>query len=134
MQAVTEVLNKSRYGNSHLQIWQNPIPIAEDSGHRRLHTFCTILTGNQTATWPIYEPKVKDKKSVFGGIKNSILRNSFLSGKMYVLILELSLFPIAMFHDFRQISFVFALPFATFPSQKQYTLLQMSFPCLLPNI
>ena len=31
-QAVTEVLNKSHYGNSHLQMRQNPIPIAEHSG------------------------------------------------------------------------------------------------------
>ena len=33
VQAVTEVLNKSHYGNSHLQMRQNPITFAEHSGH-----------------------------------------------------------------------------------------------------
>ena len=32
MQAITEVLKKSHYGNSHLQMRQNPITIAEHSG------------------------------------------------------------------------------------------------------
>ena len=32
MQAVTEVLNKSHYGNSRLQMRQNPITIAEHFG------------------------------------------------------------------------------------------------------
>ena len=33
VQAVMEVLNKSRYSNSHLQMRQNPISVAEHSGH-----------------------------------------------------------------------------------------------------
>ena len=33
VQALTEVLNKSHYGNSHLQIRQNPVTIAKHSGH-----------------------------------------------------------------------------------------------------
>ena len=32
LQAVTEVLNKSHYSNSHLEMRQNPITLAEDSG------------------------------------------------------------------------------------------------------
>ena len=32
VQAVTEVLNKSHYGNSHLEMRQNPVTIAEHSG------------------------------------------------------------------------------------------------------
>ena len=34
MKAITEVLNKSPYGNSLLQMRQNPITVAEDSGRR----------------------------------------------------------------------------------------------------
>ena len=32
VQAVTEVLHKFRYGNSHLQMRQNPVTVAEHSG------------------------------------------------------------------------------------------------------
>ena len=31
-----EVLNKSHYGNSHLQMRQNPVTVAEHSGHYQL--------------------------------------------------------------------------------------------------
>ena len=39
MQAVTEVLNKSHYGNSHLQMRQKPITIAKHSGPYPLKTW-----------------------------------------------------------------------------------------------
>ena len=53
MQAVTEVLNKFRYGNSHLQMRQTPIPIAEDSGQclMQLYQAATLIVPKLYQQW-----------------------------------------------------------------------------------
>ena len=44
MQALTEVLNKSCYGNSHLQMRQNPISFAEHSERSVLLYLKTVIS------------------------------------------------------------------------------------------
>ena len=48
MQAITEVINKSHYGNSHLQMRRNPVPVAEHSG--RGHGI--LKSGKCGVSWP----------------------------------------------------------------------------------
>ena len=43
VQAVTEVLNKSHYGNSHFQMRQNLVTIAEHSGHSLVYLANELL-------------------------------------------------------------------------------------------
>ena len=45
-EAVTEVLNKSHYGNYHLQVRQNPITVADDSGLWEIILFITFKGEN----------------------------------------------------------------------------------------
>ena len=51
-----EVLNKSRYGNSHLQIRQNPIPVAEHPGHdlSKLLYFTYSLQALFSQVWSLF--------------------------------------------------------------------------------
>ena len=50
MQAVTEVLNKSRHGNSHLEMRQNPVTVAEHVGQGHVANESTTTTTSQANT------------------------------------------------------------------------------------
>ena len=67
MQAVMEVLNKSHYGNSHLQMRRNPSTIAEHSGHYLFFTF----RSSSTTTKPLHYRFLEDLKKwpLFPGLR-----------------------------------------------------------------
>ena len=50
-----EVLNKSHYGNSHLQMRQKPIPIKEQSGQREVSKSENLNYG-----WPTYRKRERE--------------------------------------------------------------------------
>ena len=97
LQPITEVLNNSHYGNSHLQMRQNPVTVAEHSGL----TWCMPLTGPMatfttgimqilwrpglTSDWfPIFEPSSKSVLPVAWIAGRQTIRFLFLIHRQYL--------------------------------------------------
>ena len=76
MQAITEVLNKSRYGNSHLQMRQNPIPIAEDS--RPYHLAYTGTATSYYRDFHSQSGKIKDYTLSFQSLFDNIHQGKYV--------------------------------------------------------